>query len=113
MTLAIDVEIIPPGRPIVSGIGTFTEDISSFIDSILQRLTQFIPGCTKDTTEFISKLASVKTISPDVLLVSMDVTSLYSIIPHVDGVDACSKFLNDHRVIDISTMFSHIIHINA
>ena len=113
ITLAIDFKIFPPGRPIVSGIGTFTEDISGFIDSILQRLTQFIPGCTKDTTEFISKLASVKTIPTDVLLVPMDVTSLYCIIPHVDGVDVCSKFLNDHRVTDISTMFSHTIHINA
>ena len=34
---------------------------------------------------------------------TMDVTSLYANIPHVDGVDACSKFLNDHRVTDIST----------
>ena len=33
----------------------------------------------------------------------MDVASLYTNIPHVDGVDACSKFLNDHRVTDIST----------
>ena len=33
----------------------------------------------------------------------MDVTSLYTNIPHVDGVDASSKFLNDHCVTDIST----------
>ena len=64
---------------------------------------QFIPSYIKDTTEFINKLASAKTIPPEVLLVTMDVTSLYANIPHVDGVDACSKFLNDHRVTDIST----------
>ena len=64
---------------------------------------QFIPSYIKDTTEFINKLASVKTIPPDVLLVTMDVTSLYANIPHVDGVDACSKFLNDHCVTDIYT----------
>ena len=34
---------------------------------------------------------------------TMDVTSLYASIPHVDGVDACPKFLNEHRVADIST----------
>ena len=34
---------------------------------------------------------------------TMDVTSLYANIPHVDGVDTCAKFLNDHRVTDIST----------
>ena len=34
---------------------------------------------------------------------TMDVTSLHTNTPDVDGVDACSKILNDHRVIDIST----------
>ena len=64
---------------------------------------QFIPGYIKDTTEFINKLASAKTIPSDVMLVTLDVTSLYANIPHVDGVDACSNFLNDHCVTDIST----------
>ena len=103
ITLAKDLKIFPPGRPIVSGIGTLTENISGFIDSILQRLMLFIPSYIKDTSEFINKLASIKTIPSDVLLVTMDVTSLYTNIPHVDGVDACSKFLNDHCVTDIST----------
>ena len=34
---------------------------------------------------------------------TMDATSLYTNIPHVDGVDACSKFHNEHCVPDIST----------
>ena len=89
ITLAKDIKIFPPGRPIVSGIGTLTVNISSLIDSTLQRVMQFIPNYIKDTTEFINKLASVKTIPPDVLLVTMDVTSLHTNIPHVDGVDAC------------------------
>ena len=103
ITLAKDLKIFPPGRPIVSGIGTLTENISGFMDSILQRLMLFIPSYIKDTTEFINKLPSTKTIPSDVLLVTMDVTSLYTIIPHVDGVDACSNFLNDHCATDIST----------
>ena len=77
---------------------------------------QFIPSYIKDTTEFINKLASVKTIPLEVLLVTMDVTSLYANIPHVDEVDACSTFLNEHSVTDISTdvfLFSHIIDINT
>ena len=103
ITLAKDLKIFPPCRQIVSGIGTLTENISSFIDSILQRLMLFIPSYIKDTKEFINKLASIKTIPSDVLLVTMDVTSLYANIPHIGGVDACCKFLNDHCVTDIST----------
>ena len=33
----------------------------------------------------------------------MDVTSLYAKIHHVVGVDACSEFLKDHSVTEIST----------
>ena len=57
---------------------------------------QFIPSYIKDTTEFINKLAGAKTIPPDVLLVTMDVTSLYANIPHVGEPEACSKFINEH-----------------
>ena len=96
ISIAKDFKIFPPGRPIEYGIGTLTENISSFIDSILQRLMQLIPSYIKDTTEFIKQSASAKTIP-------IDVTSLYANILHVDGVHACSKFLNDPRVTDIST----------
>ena len=50
ITLAKDLKIFPPGRPIVSGKGTLTENISGFIDFILQHLMQFIPSYMKDTT---------------------------------------------------------------
>ena len=103
VTLLNVLKIFPPGRSIVSDIETLTENISSFIDSILQHLMQFIPSYIKYTAEFNSKLASDKTISSDVMLVAMDVKSVHTNIPHVDGVDACSKFLNEHRVTDFST----------
>ena len=77
---------------------------------------QFIPSYFKDTTEFINKLARDKTIPPDAMLVTMEVTLLYANVPHVYGVDACSKFLIDHcvyRYFYRRFMFSHIIHTNA
>ena len=48
ITLAKDLNFFPPGRPIVSGIRTLTENISGFIDSILKRLMLFIPSYIKD-----------------------------------------------------------------
>ena len=55
------------------------------------------------TTDFINKLASPRTISLEVLLLTIDVTSLYASIPHVDGVETCSNCLIEHRVADAST----------
>ena len=68
---------------------------------------QFIPSYIKDTTEFINKLASDKTIPPEVLPVTMDIPSLNINIIHVNGMDAYSKFLTEHRVADISTDAYH------
>ena len=49
ITLAKDLKTFPPDRPIVSGIGTLTANISSITNSILQRLIQFIPSYIKDS----------------------------------------------------------------
>ena len=103
ISLAKDLKLFPPGSPIVSGIGTLTVCISVCTDSILQRMMQFIPSYIKEITDFINKLASAKTIPPEVLLLTMDVTSLYANIPQVNGMDACSNFLTEHRVADTST----------
>ena len=47
ITLAKDLKVFPTGRPIVSGIGTSTENIEGFIDSILQCLMQFIQATSE------------------------------------------------------------------
>ena len=48
ITLVKELKIFTPDSPIVSCIGTLIENTSSFIDSILQRLMQFIPSYIKD-----------------------------------------------------------------
>ncbi len=47
---------MPPGRPIISGIGTLTELISGYIDNILKPLLPDIPSYIRDTTDFLNKL---------------------------------------------------------
>ncbi|KAJ8027654.1 hypothetical protein HOLleu_32855 [Holothuria leucospilota] len=102
-TIPILHKLVPPGRPIISGKGTLTEYISGFIDSILQRLMPHIPSYLQDTTDFLNKLATIETVPDNSLLVTMDVTSLYTNIPHDDGVRACGKFLDSFPVNHIPT----------
>ncbi|XP_033122020.1 uncharacterized protein LOC117121033 [Anneissia japonica] len=92
--LAKSLHITPPGRPIISGRGTLTEHLSGYIDSILNPLLINIPSFTQDSTHFLRKLSNVQQLNSDALLVTLDVTSLYSNIPHEEGVAACTKFLN-------------------
>ena len=48
----------------------------------------------KDTADFLRKLQNDPHVPKDAYLVTLDVTSLYSNIPHDDGIKACEHFLN-------------------
>ena len=54
-------------------------------------------GVTVSTTHFLNKLNNIGQLPNGVLLVTFDVTSLYTLytnIPHMDGIQACSAFLD-------------------
>ncbi|XP_060600672.1 uncharacterized protein LOC132754094, partial [Ruditapes philippinarum] len=90
-----DLPLKYPGRPIVSACNSPTENISKYLDSILKPYMFRLPSFIKDTTDFIQKIKNVKLKSKDSLLVTMDVSSLYTCIPHSDGIKACEYFLNE------------------
>ena len=77
-----------PGRPIVSSNSHPTERISQFVDHHLQPLVTKLPSYIKDTTHFLKKLNSIGQLPNGVLLVTLDVASLYTNIPHNDGIQA-------------------------
>ncbi|KAK3107779.1 hypothetical protein FSP39_022084 [Pinctada imbricata] len=79
-----------PGRPIVSAIGHPTEKISQFLDYHLKDHVEKLPSYLKDTTDYIKKTPS-QNLPTGTLLVTMDVTSLYTNIPHEEGIEACRK----------------------
>jgi hypothetical protein len=79
-----------PGRPIVSANGHPTEKISEFIDFHLRSFVENLPSHIKDTTDYLKKMENL-TIPENTTLVTMDVTSLYTNIPHDDGIAACRK----------------------
>ena len=87
-----------PGRPIVSSNSHPAERISQFVDFHLQPLsgTKLI-SYIKDTTHFLNKLNIIGPLPHGILLVTLDVSSLFTNIPHKDGIQACSDFL-DRRV---------------
>ena len=74
-----------------------------------------IPSFLKDTTDFLCKLNNIThLVTPDSLLVTMDVNSLYTNIPPSDGVEACRSFLTmnaiDQTLInDIPTLVDFIL----
>ena len=84
-----------PGRPIVSACSCPTVIISDFLDSIFQQLVATLPTYVKDTTHALQLLEAFRfpPDCPDRLLFTMDVTALYTNIPHAEGLLAVQHFL--------------------
>ena len=98
---------IPVGRPIISGSSGPTEKISSFIDSLLQPIAKKQPSYIKDTTDFINFIESTQ-LPDNAILVSFDVTALYTNIPQAEGINiVCShydKHYGDRKPIPTETL---------
>ena len=78
-----------PGDPLFQQIGTPQKKISEFVDFHLRPHVEALPSHLKDTTDYLQKMKSMNPLPSGTILVSMDVTSLYTSIPHNDGIEAC------------------------
>lgn len=83
-----------PGKPIISLCDAPTEKISEFIDHHLRPLVEQLPSYLRDTTHFLHKLQELSVLLPGILLVTLDVKSLYTNFPHNDGIKSCKERLN-------------------
>ena len=86
-----------PGRPIVSSVGSLTENISKFLDLCTSPIVPKIKSHIKDTTHLLKTVLTGKKLPKNTLLVSLDITSLYTNIPHQEGIDACLYYIDKYR----------------
>ena len=80
----------PVGRPIISGCDGPTERISAFVDHLIQPIAQKQASYLKDTTDFLNFIEKTK-LPKSTILVSMDVTILYTNIPQEEGITTVCK----------------------
>lgn len=86
----------PPGRPIVSGIGSLNDNASKFVDSFFMPHVLSLPSYIHDTTDLLRHIEGIQ-VPWDSLLVAIDVESLYSSIPHENGVLMAESFLMEEE----------------
>ncbi|XP_040196440.1 uncharacterized protein LOC120929221 [Rana temporaria] len=84
----------PPGRPIISGIGSHTETASKYVDMQLRPHVMALPSYLKDTLELL-KIVEGMSVPPGSILAAIDVEALYSSIPHTKGIQVISQFLRE------------------
>ena len=75
-----------PGRPIIAAIDSPTSNLARYIDHHLQPLAEELPSFIKDTGAFLRKIEAKKKVSPNSILVTMDISALYTNIPHKEGI---------------------------
>lgn len=95
---SINTLFLPPGRPIVSAIGSLTENASRFVDPILMPHVLDLPSDTRNTLDLLKQIEDM-VVPPDALLVTLDVEALYSSISHEQGIQTVRTFLleQDHH----------------
>ncbi|MCP3932107.1 MAG: hypothetical protein GY705_23795, partial [Bacteroidetes bacterium] len=97
----------PPGRPIMSANGHPSERLSELVDLHLNRYVQTIPSYIKDTNHLLSILKEIK-LPENALLVSFDVSALYTNIPHKEGAEAIKSFMSDVTNPQLGEMLSDL-----
>ena len=74
-------------RPIISANECPTEKISKYVDRFLKPLAEQVDSYVKDTDLILSLLQNIRR-RKDTILVTIDVSALYTSIPHAEGLNA-------------------------
>ena len=83
-----------------------TERISAFVDHFLAPIVRQSRSYLRDTSDFLNKLTGVQDTKPGDILVTLDVSSLYTNIPNLEGLNAAYGALCKDQGVDAQP--SHI-----
>ena len=79
----------PPGRPIINGIQSINSRLGQYVDKFIQPLVPQTRAYLRDTKHLIQILDTVKVDrSENYLLATADVSSLYTVINHIEAIQA-------------------------
>ena len=84
-------------RPIVAGLYFETSRLSSFLDTLLNPYLLKVHSYLRDNIDFLNFIP--KNVPTHTKLVSFDIVSLYTNIPHNLGLESISFWLNKHPVL--------------
>ena len=87
-----------PGRPIISGCDSPTDNMPRHLDHFLKPAAPLLDSYIKDTGEFLQLIHSFKeSFHEDVILITIDIKSLYTCIPHDEGIQAACEAIVSTR----------------
>ena len=87
-----------PGRPIVSACSCPTELISSYLDKVMTPIVKSLPSYIKDSNHALEIFRNFNFSGENKIIFTMDITSLYTVIPNNEGLQALKYFFNQHPI---------------
>ena len=83
-----------PGRPIVSAWSCPKELISRYLDKIMAPIVITLPSYIKDSQHVLEIFRDFSFLGQNKLIFTMDITSLYTVIPNDEGLRALKHFFD-------------------
>ena len=87
-----------PGRPIVSACSCPTELISSYLDKVMTPIVKSLPSYIKDSNHALEISRNFNFSGENKIIFTMDITSLYTVIPNNEGLQALKYFFNQRPI---------------
>src|ERR1051325_1102470 len=87
-----------PLRPIVSQINSPAYNLNKYLDYLLTTAEKSIPNLLQDTTKFLQIVSTLGPMPDDIILFTVDVTSLYTVLPHDLVIDYVEEFYTETLV---------------
>ena len=98
----------PPERPIISTCGSITENIGVYVQNVLKRYSNIHDSYIQDTPDLLRVFCDLNDeniIEDDDILVTVDVTGLYTNIQKNEGMEAVREVLEKHSDNDMKNIF--------
>ena len=86
-----------PLRSIASGFDGQTDHLSANVTYFIQPLASNLPSQVKDKKHFLNLIEKLPPVPPNALLVTADVTSVYTNIAHKEGIAAVIHFMEEYK----------------
>ena len=96
-----------PLHPIGSGCDGPTDHLSVFITHFIQPLASNLPSHINDTKHFLNLIEKLPPLPLNALLVTADIMSLYTNIPHKEGIAAVIHCMEKYRHL-LPTNYVHL-----
>ena len=87
-----------PGRPIVLACSCSTELISSYLDKVMTPIVKSLPSYIKDSNHALEIVRNFNFSGENKIICNMDITSLYTVIPNNEGLQALKYVFNQRPI---------------